>query len=125
MARSRITAQGKVIPECRIALKKFVDAMHIQPHDRIVEIGCGHGVAASPICGKLATGHYVGIDRSPNMVAAATKRNAEFVSAGLATFVVATLESHDPGEQRFDKVLAMRVRLILARPDQAARVAEQ
>ncbi|WEF34376.1 class I SAM-dependent methyltransferase [Pseudoduganella chitinolytica] len=106
-------------------IEKFVEAMHIQPHERILEIGCGHGVAASLICEKLATGHYVGIDRSPKMVAAATKRNAAFVSAGLATFVVATLESYDPGQARFDKVLAMRVRLFHDRPEEAGRLAER
>lgn len=105
-------------------ISRFVEAMNVQPNDRILEIGCGHGVAASLICEKLSLGHYLGIDRSPKMVVAATKRNAGAVSAGQANFVLATLETYDPGHQRFDKVLAMRVRFFHDKPVEARRLIE-
>lgn len=43
-------------------IHRFVEAMNVQPNDRILEIGCGHGVAASLICEKLRAGRYLGID---------------------------------------------------------------
>ena len=50
-------------------INRFVDAMNVQPNDRILEIGCGHGVAASLICEKLKAGRYLGMDRSPTGLA--------------------------------------------------------
>ena len=104
---------------------RFVEAMNVQSNDRILEIGCGHGVAASLICEKLKEGRYVGIDRSSSMVAAATKRNTAFISAGLAEFVVATAESWNLDRERFDKVLAMRVRFFHDQPAEVSRLAER
>lgn len=101
----------------------FVEAMKIQSTDRVLEIGCGHGVAATLICEKLAGGTYLAIDRSRKMVEAASKRNRQFVEAGIAEFLEAEFESLDLGDRRFDKVLAMRVRLFHDRPDEAKRFA--
>jgi cyclopropane fatty-acyl-phospholipid synthase-like methyltransferase len=81
-------------------IERFVASMQIDPKDRVLEIGCGHGVAATLVCGQLQGGRYVAVDRSPKMVAAAAKRNAEFVQAGIAEFLHASLETLDLGEVR-------------------------
>ena len=47
------------------------------------------------------------IDRSPRMIADAAARNAAFVAAGVAEFLVASLEEADLGELRFDAILAV------------------
>jgi len=91
--------------------RRIVDALAIRPGDRVLEIGCGHGVAASHVCERLEAGRYVGVDRSPAMVQAASRRNAEHVAAGRAAFVVAELEELDLGDARFDLVFAVRVGL--------------
>ena len=67
----------------------IVDQVEFRPDANVVEIGCGHGVAATSICSRLSAsgGRYVGIDRSQKMVDAATKRNRQHVEAGRATFV--------------------------------------
>lgn len=106
-------------------IESFVASMAIQPGDRVLEIGCGHGVAATLACQKLNTGRYVAIDRSLKMIAAAEKRNRTFVTAGLARFVQSTLERLDLGEERFDKVFAMRVRLFHDQPELARKLAER
>ena len=106
-------------------IERFVESMNIRPGDRILEIGCGHGVAAALICNMLKTGAYVGVDRSQKMVAAAAKRNEAHVRSGKARFVLAALESLDLGEERFDKVLAMRVRLFHDEPAEACRLAQR
>lgn len=106
-------------------IEKFVDSMKVKPDDRILEIGCGNGVAATLICSKLVGGRYLAIDRSQKMVDAAAKRNESFVNAGLAQFVKAELESADLGNSKFDKVLAMRVRLFHSEPSQAQELAKR
>ncbi|NLT06783.1 MAG: class I SAM-dependent methyltransferase [Solirubrobacterales bacterium] len=107
----------------RLAL--IVTALDVLPDDRVLEIGCGHGVAATLICDRLASGSYTAIDRSPKMIAAAERRNAAHVAAGRAEFIVATLEDADLGERRFDKVLAVRVRLFHSEPERARALAER
>ena len=106
-------------------IEKMVVAMNIQPNDRVLEIGCGHGIAATLICRMLSGGSYLGVDRSRKMVAAAANRNTNYVSAGVAGFVVGRLEDLDLGQARFDKILAMRVRIFHDQPDEARRLAQR
>ena len=53
------------------------------------------------------------------MIAAAARRNAEFVAAGRAEFLVAALEDVDLGERRFDVAFAVRVGLFRSEPERA------
>ncbi len=101
----------------RLAL--VVDALEIRPDSRVLEIGCGHGVAATLVCERLGGGAYTAVDRSPKMIAAAVKRNAAFVEAGVAEFLVGDLEALDLGDRRFDIVFAARVRLFHTEPERA------
>jgi ubiquinone/menaquinone biosynthesis C-methylase UbiE len=103
---------------------RFVESMAIGPGDRVLEIGCGHGVAASLVCELLGRGgRYVAVDRSAKMIAAARKRNEAQVRAGLAQFIQSDLETMDLGDARFDKVFAMRVRLFFTDPERARSLA--
>lgn len=104
-------------------IESFVASMNIQPDDEVLEIGCGHGVAATLVCSRLQTGHYLAVDRSRKMVDAASKRNAAFVAQGVAAFMQGSLETIDLGERRFDKVFALRVRLFHDQPDRARALA--
>jgi ubiquinone/menaquinone biosynthesis C-methylase UbiE len=85
-----------------------VEALGIQPGDRVLELGCGHGVAASLVCEKLGDGgHLTAIDRSQKMVDAASDRNAGHVAAGRATFLCTTFEEAGFGDERFDVVFGI------------------
>jgi ubiquinone/menaquinone biosynthesis C-methylase UbiE len=106
-------------------LRAIVDELDLQPGDRVLEIGCGHGVAASYVCERLdGGGRLVAVDRSPKMIEAAARRNADHVRAGRAQFLVAELESLDLGDRRFDKILAVRVGLFHRDPARARALAE-
>jgi SAM-dependent methyltransferase len=79
------------------------------PSDRVLEVGCGHGVAATLVCERLDGGRLTAIDRSAKMIDMATRRNEEHVAAGRAVFETVALERADFGEERFDKVFGVHV----------------
>jgi ubiquinone/menaquinone biosynthesis C-methylase UbiE len=105
-------------------LRAIVEQLDVRPGDRVLEIGCGHGVAASLVCERLDGGHLTAIDRSPKMIEAAGRRNAAHVAAGKAEFLVGELERLDLGERRFDRVFAVRVGLFHREPERARRLVE-
>ena len=106
-------------------LRSVVDQLDIRPDDRVLEIGCGHGVAATLVCERLEGGHLTAVDRSTKMIQAATRRNAAYIEAGRAEFLVATLEDLDLGDRRFDKIVAVRVGLFHRDPERARSIAER
>jgi SAM-dependent methyltransferase len=86
-----------------------VDTLEVRPAERLLEVGCGHGVAVSLVCERLTRGTITAIDRSPKMIAMARRRNREHVDAGRAVLEVSALEDADLGDRRFDKVFAFNV----------------
>ena len=104
-------------------LRAIVDGLEIRPGDRVLEIGCGHGVAATMVCERLDGGMLTAIDRSAKMIDAAARRNAAHVAAGRAEFLVATLEEADLGERRFELIFAVRVGLFHHEPERARELA--
>jgi SAM-dependent methyltransferase len=100
-------------------LRWAVDVLDVAPGDRILEVGCGHGVAATLVCERLRTGRLVAVDRSPKMIEQATRRNRGHVEAGRAEFVTAAIEDADLGDRRFDKLFAVHVAWFWTHPAEA------
>jgi cyclopropane fatty-acyl-phospholipid synthase-like methyltransferase len=90
-----------------------VGCLDVQPDDRLLEIGCGHGVAISLVCERLGSGSIVAIDRSAKMTATALKRNKEHVESGRASIITAPLHEADLGEATFDKVFGIHFPALL------------
>jgi len=87
-----------------------VETLELEPNARVLEIGCGHGVAVSLVCTRLGPGGRItAIDRSPKMIAAAQRRNRSHVESGRAVLEAVALEDVDLGAQRFDKIFAFNV----------------
>ncbi|WP_051705164.1 MULTISPECIES: SAM-dependent methyltransferase [unclassified Streptomyces] len=92
-----------------------VDLLAPGPGDRVLEIGCGRGVAAGLLCARLTSGTVTAVDRSVTAVEAARRRNREAVETGRAAFHVLSLEDADFAAGSFDRVLAVNVNLFWTR----------
>lgn len=93
-----------------------VETLAVTPTDRLLEIGCGGGVAVALICPRLSTGRIMAIDRSVAMTARAQRRNAIHVRSGRATIHTADLASAGFDGERFDKIFAINVNLFWTGP---------
>lgn len=85
--------------------------MNVEPENRPLEIGCGHGAAVSLVCEKLDVGFITAIDRSAKMIERARKRNTDHLAAGTVTLQTASLNEVDLGDTWFDKIFAINVGL--------------
>ena len=106
-------------------LRSVVEQLDIRADDWVLEIGCGHGAAATFVCERLEEGYLTAVDRSAKMIQAASRRNAAYVEAGRAEFLVSTLEELDLGDRRFDKIFAVRVGLFDRDPERARGIVER
>lgn len=91
------------------------------PNDRILEIGCGGGVAVALICPRLSAGQITAIDRSETMTTRAQRRNAAPIASGRATIHTAAFNAADLAAirlagERFDKIFAINVNLFWTWP---------
>src|SRR3954469_23846953 len=105
--------------------ERFVWAVHtlaLDPTDRVLEVGCGQGVAVSLVCERLTSGQITAIDRSPKMIEMATRRNREHIARGRAVLATSALEKAQLGHQRFDKVFAFNVAPFWLQPTAALAI---
>lgn len=86
-----------------------VERLDLKPADRVLEIGCGRGVAIALVCDRLKTGMITALDRSPAMTAAAKARNRDHIAAGRATVQTGALAEADFARTRFNKAFAVNV----------------
>jgi len=97
--------------------------LDVQPAERVIEFGCGPGVAVAALSARAAQGLVVGVDHSPVMIRQARRRNRAAVRAGRVRLIhspVQGLALDDDGP--FDAALA--VNTLGMWPDPAARLRE-
>ncbi|HSE72766.1 MAG TPA: class I SAM-dependent methyltransferase [Nocardioidaceae bacterium] len=95
------------VPE-RIRLA--VERLAPRPDDRVLEVGCGPGVALDLVCEWLGSGQAVGIDRSAVAIDRAVRRNQAHLAAGRLVLHRAPLAGFtSPDDVVFDKILAVNV----------------
>jgi cyclopropane fatty-acyl-phospholipid synthase-like methyltransferase len=110
-----------VVPE---RIRWAVEALAVEPGDRLLEIGGGPGVAASLICERLARGHLLLIDRSATAIERTRRRNPGHVASGRLSFETVDLAEFEPDRARFDKVFAVNVNVFWTTPatEELARI---
>jgi SAM-dependent methyltransferase len=92
-----------------------VEMLAVESSDRILEIGCGHGIAVNAIAGRLQDGRIVAIDRSARAIAQATANNARHIRSRTARLVNVSLADATI-RGRFDKALAINVNVFWLGP---------
>lgn len=96
-----------------------VRLLDIQPADRVVELGCGPGVAVAALAACADRGLVVGVDHSPVMIGQARRRNRAGVRAGRVRLIHTSVEDLSI-EGPFDAALA--VNTVGMWPDPSARL---
>jgi len=88
-------------------MDEYLDAMGIDDAKAVVDLGCGTGVASRRVAGRSGfSGHVTGFDRSPYLIAAATRLASEEGSAAPIDFRVGDTQSLDLDDGEFDAVVA-------------------
>jgi SAM-dependent methyltransferase len=85
-----------------------VELLDVQPTDRVIELGCGPGVAIAALAARATRGLVVGVDHSQVMIGQAGRRNRAAIRAGRVRLVhmpVERLSTIDDGP--FDAALAV------------------
>jgi len=98
-----------------------VSLLELQPTDRVLEIGCGPGVALALMSKVVTSGQIVGIDHSEVMVQQATKRNTAAIEQGRVQLRLASVFDLTSGHDRYDKCLMVNVFHYWDSPDDVLR----
>ncbi|MEQ1515865.1 MAG: class I SAM-dependent methyltransferase [Usitatibacteraceae bacterium] len=98
-------------PNVSPRVDEFVLALPLRSGLRVLEIGCGPGVAAREVLRRLGKGYVLAIDRSKRAVALAIKGAADEIATGMLEFRCVAAEEFRlrPDDDRFDLAFAMRV----------------
>ena len=87
-----------------------------RPQDRLLEAGCGPGVAAALLCARLTTGSMLAVDRSPAAVRRAAERNAGHIAAGRLGVREGSLAELAVAPESFDVAFTIDVNVFWTRP---------
>jgi SAM-dependent methyltransferase len=93
-----------------------VELLDVKPSDRVIELGCGPGVAVNALAGRATEGLVVGVDHSPVVLRQARRRNADAINAGLVRLIQAPVERLQLADGPFDAALAVNTVGMWAEP---------
>jgi SAM-dependent methyltransferase len=84
-----------------------VDLLAVEPTERVLELGCGPGVAIAALASRATRGLVVGVDHSQVMIRQARRRNAAAIRAGRVRVIHAPVEGLHLTDGPFDAALAV------------------
>lgn len=92
-------------------LLDVVDALPIKRGIRVLEIGCGPGVAAREIASRFDSIYVLGIDRSVKAIEQAKINSRKEMNNGTVSFIQSAIEHFElpEHEEPFDIAFAVRV----------------
>ena len=82
-------------------------ALDLQPGDRMLELGFGHGRTIEHAASSVPTAFVVGIDRSEEMAHMAVRRCRHLLRDGKVALAVGDSDSLPLPDEHFDKVLSV------------------
>lgn len=106
-------------------LTEVVAELPLDPHLRVLEIGCGPGAAAREVASRLQTGHILAIDRSATAIEQLRAGSAAELASGRLSARAVAIEDFtlEQDEKLFDLVFAIRVGALDGRHPEAGRAA--
>lgn len=98
-----------------------IERLRLEPSDRVLEVGFGHGVTIARAAAAVSGGFVAGIDPSGEMLRMASRRNRRAIHAGRVELRQAVAEAIPYPDQFFDKVLAVHTAYFWASLDRPFR----
>lgn len=94
-----------------LRIRHAIDALPLRDGVRVLEVGCGPGVAAREIIRRFPSAYVLGIDRSAKAIQQALAGSKHELAAGRLSFRQVAVENLElePGEKPFDLAFALRV----------------
>jgi cyclopropane fatty-acyl-phospholipid synthase-like methyltransferase len=86
-----------------------VDLLELSPGQRVVEIGCGPGVALGHCLAQVEGGLVVGLDQSAAMIATAARRHGAALAEGRLILVHGNARAVGQLDGGFDRIFAVNV----------------
>jgi len=83
-----------------------VELLEVKPSDRVIELGCGPGVAVAALASRATQGLVVAVDHSAVVIRQARRRNADAIKEGRVRLIHAPVE-HLQADGPFDAALAV------------------
>jgi len=93
-----------------------VSLLDARPHDRVLEIGFGPGLAIRELARLAAQGYVCGIDHSELMLRRAKRLNAEGLRRGVVDLRLGSVEDLPAFDEPFDKILAVNAMMFWREP---------
>ncbi len=106
-------------------IHEAIDALPLRPGLRVLEIGCGPGVAAREIVRRWPSVYVLGIDRSAKAIQLARAGARIELAQGKLEFRQVAAEAFEraPEEERYDFAFALRVGALDGRHPEAGTLA--
>jgi cyclopropane fatty-acyl-phospholipid synthase-like methyltransferase len=86
-----------------------VDLLNIQPHDHILEFGCGPGLGLQACLSRATDGYVIGLDHSQTMLDQTRARNKSAVLEGRLHLQFGSLSELARTPERLDKIFSVNV----------------